>query len=329
MNIDAESLSLSGVPIYLYGLSLSVAVAALLLLAAFLAKKQGFQKGTVLLLGVIALPLGLFFARLFYCLISMGYFLETISQPVVMLYFWDGGLSMMGALMGGALAAWIVAKRMHIPYGKMMDVVAAAAGLFLAVARLGEKFTFLGRGKTILSDWMAKSLFFGIQSAWGDEIYYAVYRYEAVAALLILCAMLALFFGKKTQRTARPGDLCWVFVVLFGASQVIFESLRDDGHLLWGFVRASQVISILGPVAAIAVFSTRIARVKGMNWMLPGGWAVAAGSIALAVVKEFDIDTSNNLTREYIIMALAMASLAAVAMLLWKKQKAATLDTGA
>jgi drug/metabolite transporter (DMT)-like permease len=134
--------------------------------------------------------------------------------------------------------------------------------------------------------------------------------------------MLFLFFGRKTRLTAKPGDLALVFGTLFGAAQVIMESLRDDGHMLWGFVRASQIISILLPVAAITLFSIRLIRKEGMSLKPVAAWLIAGAAIGLAIIKEFDIDTSNNLTREYALMSLAMAVLAAVALLLWRKAKA-------
>jgi phosphatidylglycerol:prolipoprotein diacylglycerol transferase len=306
---DVQSFPFLGLKVYMYGLFLAVAAAVWLLVCGILAKKKNLPGNTVLLTGVLAVPLGLFFARLLYCLVSFGYFLDTIGQPVAMLYFWDGGLSMMGALLGVSLAALITAKIRKIRFGELMDVLAVPAGLFIAIARLGEAYTVL----------MMDSAFFGTQEAWGN--YYAVFRYEAAVAVLLLCVMLCLYFGRKTRKTAKPGDLALVFGTLFGSAQVIMESLRDDGHMLWGFVRASQIISILLPVAAIIVFSARLIHREGMSWRPVAAWLIAGASIGLGIIKEFDIDTSNNLTREYALMSLAMAVLAAVALLLWKKIK--------
>ncbi len=316
---DVQSFPFLGLTVYKYGLFLALAVAAWLLAAGLLAKKKKLPANTVLLAGVLAIPMGLIFARLLYCLVSLGYFLDTIGQPIAMLYFWDGGLSMMGALLGASLAALIAARIKKVQFGELMDVLAVPAGLFIAIARLGEAYTVLGRGKTVEAQWMIDSAFFGTQEAWGN--YYAVFRYEAVAAILVLCVMLCLFFGKKTSLTAKPGDLALVFGTLFGSVQVIMESLRDDGHMLWGFVRASQIVSILLPVAAIVIFSVRIIRREGMSWRPAAAWLIAGAAIGLAVIKEFDIDTSNNLTREYALMSLAMAVLAAVALLLWRNAK--------
>ncbi len=318
---DVQSFGFLGLTVYKYGLFLSLGTALWLLAAWFLAPQKGIPGGTVLLTGVLAIPLGLLFARITYCLISLAYYLDTIGQPIAMLYFWDGGLSMMGALLGVSLAALIVAKAKKVHYGRLMDVLAVSAGAFLAVARLGEAFTTLGRGKTINAAWMRDSAFFGIRETWSEDVFHAVFRYEAAIAVLFLVVMVCLFLGKKTRAAALPGDLALVFGALFGSAQVVLESLRDDGHLLWGFVRASQVISILLPVAAIAVFSVQLIRREGMGWRPVAAWLAAAGSIAVAIVKEFDIDTSNNLFREYLIMSLAMVALAAVVLLLWRRAK--------
>ncbi len=316
---DVRSFPFLGLTVYLYGLFLAVAASAWLCLCGLLAKKKNLPINTVLLHGVLSIPMGLFFARLLFCLIRLPYYVETIGQLLPMLYFWDGGLSMMGALLGVSLAALITARIKHVQYGDLMDVLAVPAGLFIAIARLGEAYTVLGRGKIIDAQWMQGSAFFGIRDGWGEDVYHAVFRYEAVAAALILCVMLCLFFGRKTRATAKPGDLALVFVTLFGSAQVVLESLRDDGHLLWGFVRVSQIISILLPVAAVIVFSVRSIRREGVKWQLVLSWLIAAAAIGLGIIKEFDIDTSNNLTREYALMSLAMAVLAAIALLLWRR----------
>jgi uncharacterized membrane-anchored protein len=99
------------------------------------------------------------------------------------------------------------------------------------------------------------------------------------------------------------------------------ESLRDDGHLMWGFVRASQVISILLPVAALTVFSSRLIKKEGMSYKPVIAWTAAAASIVLAILKEFDIDTSSNLAREYALMSLAMAVLVTSVLMVWKYAK--------
>ena len=318
---DVQSFGFLGLTIYKYGLCLALGTALWLCAAWLLSAKKNLPGGTILLTGVLAIPLGLLFARVTFCLISLAYYLETIGQPIAMLYFWDGGFSMMGALLGVSLAALIVARVKKMQYGRLMDVLAVAAGAFLVVARLSETFTTLGRGKTINVAWMRDNAFFGIRETWSEDVFHAVFRYEAAIAALILLVMICLFFGRKTNATAKSGDLALVFGGLFGSAQVILESLRDDGHLLWGFVRASQVISILLPVAAIAIFSIRLIQREGMGIKVIASWLVAAGAIAIGIIKEFDIDTSNNLLREYLIMSLSMATLAAVMLMQWKWAK--------
>ena len=316
---DVQSFPFLGLTMYKYGLVLAAAAAAWLCFSGFLAKKKNFSGNTVLLTGVLAIPLGLFFSRLVFCLISLGYYLDTIGQPIAMLYFWDGGFSMMGALLGVSLAALIAAKVKKARYGELMDVLAVPVGLFIAIARLGEAYTILGRGKSIDTEWMQGSAFFSTREAWGD--YYAVFRYEAVVAAVLLIVLLCLFFGRKTRATARPGDLALVFGTLFGSAQVVLESLRDDGHLMWGFVRASQIISILLPVAAVIVFSARLIRREGVGTRLILSWLLTVAAIVFAVIKEFDVDISNNLFRDYALMSLAMTALASAALFLWRRTK--------
>lgn len=324
---DVQSFSFLGLSVYKYGLFLAFGAAAWIILTCLLARKRRLPMDAALLLVTLALPLGLLFARVLFCLIRLEYFLEVVELPVAMLYFWDGGLSMMGALLGVSLAALLTAWIKKVRFGILMDVLAAPAGAFLFFARLGENYTTLGRGRSVGIEALRGSPL-TLTESWGggEDVLYAVFRMEAAVALILLAIMLWLFFSKKIASSSRPGDLALVFGALFGAPQVILESMRDDGHLLWGFVRASQIISILLPVAAVIIFSARLIRREGISWRPAVALVVTAGSIAVAILKEFDIDTSSHLVREYTIMSLAMAALAAAALLLWWRLRRGALQ---
>ena len=81
-----------------------------------------------------------------------------------------------------------------------------------------------------------------------------VWLIEAICALAIFIALAALI--RFTQ--ARPGDCFAVFILLYGASQVLLESLRADRHMILGFVKVQQVFAMLMTAGGFVFFAQRI-----------------------------------------------------------------------
>lgn len=366
-----------------YGLALTGSVLLYLCVAGVLGWHKRLPSGTVRLYGLLAVPLGLLVARATFCLINLEYFTESISQPLRMLAFWDGGYSLLGALCGMIAAAWITSRIQQIRFGTLMDVAAAPLGLMLFGFRLAEGITGqLGVGRQVEVGVLQAALpWLYLTDPMGTLTLYrlAVYRYEALTALGILCVSLVLFAGRQPRRKARPGDVAMIVFSLYGASQVLLESLRDDGHMLLGFIRMQQLGGALIPLLALAVFGSRYAyirqarkatvaawvmlpamalvallmvyplnhvldltgkrtlgagvlaalalymafflRLRGANVRLIATWLVAVMAVAGCVMVEFSIDGSNDLLRDYAVMALCCALLFLAPYTLWRTLK--------
>ena len=156
--------------------------------------------------------------------------------------------------------------------------------------------------------------FFAVEDPFG-YLCHAVYRYEAVIALIGLVMSLCLAFGKKTKAWPK-GDLALIAISFYGCAQVVLESMRDDGHMVWGFVRANQLFAVLLPAAALIVFTLRGIKRQGKVSDQPALiWLMGAVAVALGIIKEFDVDTSTNLWIDYGVMSLALALLFAAVCL--------------
>lgn len=295
---------------YPYGIALAIGMLAFYIALKMCLTKAKMKQGTAELFCVLAVPVSLLMSRLVFSVTSVMYFASTISQPLKMLYFFDGGYSMTGAILGFVIAGALTAKIQRISFGKLMDHVAILACGLIVIERLAEGFTILGIGREIKTQALRDSAFFAVLDG-SDTICHAVYRYEAVAAGILLVVMLFL----RKQRW-RSGDTALACISLYGAAQIIFESMRDDFHMLWGFVRAQQVYAIFMPIIAIVILSTRIKKRSGDIYGLVIPWVITALGIILGIIKEFDIDTSANLFMDYGIMALAVAMVAGVSLYL-------------
>lgn len=295
---------------HLYGVC--AAAALLILVAGMRIFGRSLPKGTSGLYGVLAAVLGIAGARILYCVCNLSTFTETFENPWLMLCFFDGGLSMPGAILGLIAAALLTAKVQKVPAARMMDMLCLPLGLALAVIRYGEQFTDLGVGKAVAEGFATASLpWLFQQSRMGVAVEYRlnVWAYEAVAGLILFAAALLVY--PKLRR--RAGDTALFFFSLFGAVQVLMESMRDDGHMLLIFLRVGQLAAALMPLIACGFLTRRpiSARSKWIAWIL---LIACAGAI---VVLEFSLDGrltfgTPTLLRDYSMMAAVCAVLFAV-----------------
>jgi phosphatidylglycerol---prolipoprotein diacylglyceryl transferase len=260
-----------------YGYGLAAGVSALFYLGAILLlrRKAVYSAEAVLVFGILAIPLGLIASRLTFCAANIAYFTQTIGQPGRMLNFWDGGYSMAGMLAGLVLAALVTAKIKKLDFPAFLDTVILPAGLLVFGFRLAEGLTgTLGVGRQVEAEALAQSLpiLFITEKLGAMELYrLAVYRYEAVFALIIFG--LALWFA-RSKKNRRDGDLTMLFFALYGVGQVLFESMRDDGHMVLGFIRVQQVLGLLCPLIVLGVLCMRYGKATGARDAVTAAWTM-------------------------------------------------------
>jgi len=323
-----DHFTLLGLTGYTYGLWIAVGALLSLLLMGLLSHGRRLPAGTTAVFGVIAIPLGLFFARLIFCLLSLSLFVQTYENPLLMLRFFDGGFSMTGLIMGLTLAAFYASRALGLRFGQVLDVAAAPMALFIAFCRVGEGCTDLGIGKVVEPNFFTHTtpwLFISESMGIATEYRLAVYRCEAAAALVLCLLLLLLGRSLRRDKHVPAGDVGLMFFALYGASQMVLESLRDDGHMMITFLRVAQVAAFLMPVIATTVFAGRFARLKaridsphGLSGPIrvPGRvvlcWFLILLCLAGATLMEFSLDGrltwgQPSLLRDYgILTALAL-----------------------
>ncbi|MCL2866481.1 MAG: prolipoprotein diacylglyceryl transferase [Clostridia bacterium] len=269
-----------GFSISIYGIGAALAAA---LFAGLLHFSRPKAKPDAVTLSLFTLPLALAGARLFYCLARFDYaFLE--SSPVWALSVWEGGFLMWGALAGAACGAWAAAKRARVSFIDTLDSMAIPVLAGIAVLRLFEFSTDAGLGLSPeelgLSDGITGflSLFpFSVQNLY-EESQLAIYVWEAAAALVILAVLL--------RKGRRQGDKTRLMLILYAASQIIFESLRADDCPKWGFVRVTQVLCAVTLMAGCILYRRRAGDKRRI---LPRA-AITLACIAAVGVLEWALD---------------------------------------
>lgn len=302
-----------------YGMLCAAALLATLLAAGGWCRAKNLGYGVWIRFCVLAVPLCWLCSRVVYCLGNIPYFFIEMERPGLMLRFWEGGGTLFGALGGLMLAAWLAARWTHVSAGTLLDGAAFGAPLGVIIARLAEIGTDIGVGDPIVAEWL---LPLGVT----DSLRHPVYLYEAVAAGAIFLVLLGRLAASKGRR-AQEGDTALIFLTLYGCVQVVLESLRDDGHLVvHHFVHLNQIIAIVLPVIAAAVWGARCLKKGTKKAHVVAVWLVTAAMIGVGIAAEFAVDRSDSKLVAYGVMSAAMAVIAFGALYLRRKAESIISD---
>ena len=273
-----------GLPVTLYALCVAAALALGFMLLALQQKKHGLTADTAEIYALLALPLGLVGARLFYCLSRLTLYMEMGLGNIFRL--WDGGYALWGAVLGAAVAALLAAKITRQSAAKLLDALSAPAALVIALCRLAEMTNGEGIGMEVYAPFFQRFPFAIFEADW-EVWFWAVCLLEAAAALAIFAAVL-------TKKPGKPGDHAKLFCILYCSSQILLESLRRDQFLRWLFVRVSQLTAVL--VLGGLMFHALYKWVKApADKRMPKGklivnWVVFLLCVGICIAMEFAVD---------------------------------------
>ena len=231
---------------------------------------------------------------------------------------WEGGYTLYGALLGGALGALSGAKLSRVRWLDALDALTPGACAVIFFGRLGEYFTGEGIGRQTELAW---THFFPFTvctyqddfDPMFDEWRYVIWIWEALAALVLLFVLL------KREKKALPGHQTAVFLTVLGITQILLEQMRRDHYLrIIVFVRFNQLAAL---AAIIAVLVVSLVRSRpGVLKILTCVFTLVFASLA-DMASEFVFDKYEYAPWLYLSMPLAAAACTAM-LCVWKKKKA-------
>lgn len=198
-----------------------------------------------------AVVFGIIGGRLYHVISSPRAYFGEGGNPIKALYVWEGGLGIWGAIALGAVGAWIGCKRSGLKFTTFADGVAPGLLVAQAIGRLGNWFNQELFGAPTTLPWGLEiddaHLPAGYESG---TLFHPTFLYELVWCLL--AAALILWLEKK--RDFKPGQVMWLYVMLYTVGRVWIEMLRiDNAELILG-VRLNVWTSIILFVVGLVGF---------------------------------------------------------------------------
>ena len=196
-------------------------------------------------------------------------------------YTW-GGYALMGAFVGCLLTACIM-RLLHISRNlpEMLDCMSIAGGVGIAVGRLASLFNASDRGQIVAESWglpYAYPVTNAVSGAAENRLATFALQSVSTAAIVVLIALYVAFCLLRRKKL-RDGDVTLLFLLLYGACQIILDSTRYDSLFMRsnGFVSIVQILSTVAVVVAIVTFSVRMVKARGFKWYFVPLWVLQLG----------------------------------------------------
>ena len=89
--------------------------------------KRGAEPWVVIDISLLAVPLAIIGARIYHVLTHWGFYFGEGTDPCRRCYIWEGGIAIYGALIGGAIGAWLGCRWTGIRFWTFADALAPAS----------------------------------------------------------------------------------------------------------------------------------------------------------------------------------------------------------
>ncbi|MCW9023263.1 MAG: prolipoprotein diacylglyceryl transferase [Gammaproteobacteria bacterium] len=238
VDIDPVAFSLFGLKVHWYGLMYLIGFLTAWKLGRMRAAQPdsgwtGQQMDDLLFYGGLGVILG---GRMGYVLFYN--FSSFISDPLMLLRIWQGGMSFHGGLIGVMVACWLFSRKYNKQYFAVVDFTAPLVPIGLGAGRIGNYINAELWGKPTDLPWGM------IFPPAGPLSRHPTPLYEALLEGLVLFAILWVFSSKSRPVMAVSG----VFAVFYSIFRftVEFWRLPDAhlGYLAWDWLTMGQILSL-------------------------------------------------------------------------------------
>lgn len=239
-----------GLKITYYGLIIAVGIGLGIFLACINAKARKFKSDDILIAACYIVPIAIICARIYYVLFD-----GHVQSFVEILKIWDGGISIMGAVLGGALGLGLYCLIHKKNFFDIADVVVPSVILGQAIGRIGCYFAGCCRGIVVTDPRFTK---FPLAVFEGGAWRLATFFYECWWNILVFVALMLLL---RLFRMKQRGSVAAGYLVLYGIGRAWIETLRGDS-LMIGSVKVSFLVSLFMIVAGVVIFIFYFVRAR-------------------------------------------------------------------
>lgn len=235
--IDPIAFRLGPLAIHWY----AICILSGLLLGLYLAVKEAPRKNIrpddVVDLILIAFPLGILGARLYYVIFQWSYYAK---HPAEIFAIWEGGLAIYGGLLTTTVVLLVFSYHRMIKPLDFLDLVAPSVMIGQSIGRWGNFINQEAYGAKVASldylpKWIQDQMF--IEGSYRQP----TFLYESLWNLLGFILIVVL---RRKPNFLKEGEITFFYLIWYGLGRFVIEGMRTDSLMLAG-LRVSQWLSLI------------------------------------------------------------------------------------
>ncbi|MDP8253938.1 MAG: prolipoprotein diacylglyceryl transferase [Candidatus Kaelpia aquatica] len=240
-----------------YGVMLVIAFLAAFYLAKYDSKRIGLNKKNMDSIANYLLLGGLLGARVYYGLFYDPYYYFT--KPWALLFIWQGGLAVHGAIIGGILSLYIFSKRNSAEFLKLADFLIPLLLLGQAIGRIGCFLNGCCYGLPTEKPWGI--IFTKDSSAYYQYGFQALHPTQLYEFILSLIGFVFLWVIRKDS--PFRGFIFSLYLIYYGLIRFYISLFRADSLYLWGSnIKIAYLVSLGLVLFGVVVLTRGILKAK-------------------------------------------------------------------
>lgn len=228
-------------PIYWYGIIIATGLILAVLYGFHECKKVNIDSDDLLNMLLIALPVAIISARLYYVIFSWDSYKDNLLN---IFDIRSGGLAIFGGIIGASAVVVLYCRKKKISIGKVLDILAVGLLIGQSIGRWGNFVNGEAFGSVTSLPWAMTVESDGKIIA---ENVHPTFLYESLWNGIGIIVLLAY----KCIREYN-GELFCGYLVWYGFGRMIIESLRADSLYIGAF-RISQLLAVLCIIAGVTL----------------------------------------------------------------------------
>lgn len=247
--MDPIAFRLGPLEIRWYALCIVVGLIVAVHLAMKEAPRRRILADDILDFILLAFPLAILGARLYYVTFSWDYYSQHLGEIIAI---WNGGIAIYGGLIAGFLVLFFFTRHRFINTWDFLDIVAPSVMIAQALGRWGNFFNQEAYGKAVKSlsyvpDFIAQQMYIDGQYRTPTFLYESLWNLLGFAVIAVL---------RRRDQLLKRGELFLFYLVWYGVGRFAIEGMRTDSLMLAG-LRVSQWLSAVLVLIGLVLFLFR------------------------------------------------------------------------
>ncbi|MCU9532924.1 prolipoprotein diacylglyceryl transferase [Streptococcus sp. CSL10205-OR2] len=224
-----------------------------LILAVYLAMKEAPKKrikpDDVLDFILVAFPIAIIGARLYYVIFEWSYYAK---HPLEIFAIWNGGIAIYGGLITGALVLLVFSYYRMINAFDFLDIAVPGVMIAQSIGRWGNFVNQEAYGKVVsnldyLPDFIKNQMFIDGSYRVPTFLYESMWNLVGFAIIMIL---------RRIPKFLKEGEATFFYLIWYGIGRFVIEGMRTDSLMLGG-LRVSQWLSAILVLVGVVMIVLR------------------------------------------------------------------------